>query len=206
MKKKIFERIDIPYKPSGSGKVILLNGASCSGKTSIAKALQGILLEAYLHVSLDTFTEMLPERIFTPGHMDEDLLVEESPKVVCAFNRALPVIAKAGNNIIVDHVLQHRRWLEECVEALIDLPVVFVGVKCPLRVLKKRESERKDRISGMVKYQYAQIHKYAIYDLEVNTANTEPKKPANAIKKFVESGKPLTGLAKTKENFQKIYE
>ncbi len=42
------------------GKVIFLNGASSSGKSTIAKLLQPRLEEPFLHMQLDTFIEMLP--------------------------------------------------------------------------------------------------------------------------------------------------
>jgi|GEM_PF-3541636 len=42
--------------------VIFLNGVSSAGKTSIAKVLQRLLPEPYLHVPLDSFEAMLPER------------------------------------------------------------------------------------------------------------------------------------------------
>ena len=44
------------------GSIIFLNGTSSSGKTSIAKALQQILDEPYLHCSADGFFSMLAAR------------------------------------------------------------------------------------------------------------------------------------------------
>lgn len=44
------------------GTIIFLNGTSCSGKTSIAKAVQTLLPEPYLHVGLDYFEAMQPVR------------------------------------------------------------------------------------------------------------------------------------------------
>src|SRR5215211_6631588 len=50
--------------PRGSGRIILLNGASSSGKSALAKALQEALDEPFLHVSSDQFVAagMLPRR------------------------------------------------------------------------------------------------------------------------------------------------
>ena len=44
------------------GTIIVLNGASSSGKTSIAKALPEALNEPYLHIGLDAFFDMVPGR------------------------------------------------------------------------------------------------------------------------------------------------
>lgn len=42
-------------------KIIFLNAVGSVGKTSIAKMLQAILDETYLHVGVDQFIEMMPE-------------------------------------------------------------------------------------------------------------------------------------------------
>jgi chloramphenicol 3-O-phosphotransferase len=47
---------------SAMARIIILNGAGSAGKSSIAKALQAIATEPFLHVAMDTFLEMLPER------------------------------------------------------------------------------------------------------------------------------------------------
>ncbi len=49
----------IPVKPS---TVIILNGASSSGKSSLLKELQNTLDEPYLNAGLDKFLWMLPSR------------------------------------------------------------------------------------------------------------------------------------------------
>ncbi len=44
------------------GKVILINGASSSGKTSILHSLQDLLDEPFLEVGIDKFIWMMPGR------------------------------------------------------------------------------------------------------------------------------------------------
>ena len=44
------------------GTIIILNGTSSSGKTSIVKALQEVLDEPYLDAGIDKFLFMLPKR------------------------------------------------------------------------------------------------------------------------------------------------
>jgi len=48
------------------GKIIFLNGASSSGKTSILMALQEMLEEPYLNAGIDKFIWMLPKRYLDP--------------------------------------------------------------------------------------------------------------------------------------------
>ncbi len=59
-------------------RIVLLNGAGSAGKSSIAKALQGITSDPFLHVAMDTFLDMLPASyqdypdglVFTAGERD----------------------------------------------------------------------------------------------------------------------------------------
>jgi len=76
-----------------AGKVILLNGTSSSGKSTIAKELRRVLPEPYLYVSIDEFLHQLPVSVLEDGGR----LAHEWPNAA---------IARAGNRVIVDTVLQ----------------------------------------------------------------------------------------------------
>jgi chloramphenicol 3-O phosphotransferase len=154
-----------------SGHVIFLNGTSSSGKTTIAKALQNKLPEPYMYVSIDGFFSLYPERILDPSNQEEaDILVRLFPAVVTGFHKSVAALARSGNNIIVDHVLQEDGWLKECVENWAGLDVLFVGVKCPLEITEQREKDRSDRKVGTARYQFERVHNHDLYDLEIDTS------------------------------------
>ena len=46
------------------GKIIFLNGVSCSGKTTLAKKLQERLSTPFYSLNLDTFLNMTPNKYF----------------------------------------------------------------------------------------------------------------------------------------------
>ena len=48
------------------------------------------------------------------------------------FHGCLPVLAEAGNNLIVDHIIENEMWMSDLVKLLAGLDVFFVGVHCPL--------------------------------------------------------------------------
>ena len=56
-----------------AGNIIILNGASSSGKTSILRALQSQMVEPYLDAGLDKFIWMLPKRYLDRPLWDEVL-------------------------------------------------------------------------------------------------------------------------------------
>ena len=64
--------------------IILLNGIGSAGKSSIAKALQQITREPFLHFSMDVFLEMLPPRYFDhpEGLVFETIEEDGHPSVV----------------------------------------------------------------------------------------------------------------------------
>jgi chloramphenicol 3-O phosphotransferase len=149
-----------------TGNVIFLNGASSSGKTTIAKELQKAGREPYLHVSIDAFLHQLPLSALE----DQAALFREFPRLLAGFNSSSAAIARAGNNIIVDSVLEEPSWVAPCVKAFEGLEVLFVAVRCSLEALERREMERGDRRRGMARYQYERVHFHGTYDVEVDTS------------------------------------
>jgi len=158
------------------GNIIFLNGTSSSGKTSIAKALQEILDEPYLHFCIDTFIWMLPER-----YLSSEALPVVGSRVISGMHHCIAASASIGSNIIVDHVLENTQWLKECIRLLANFPTLFVGVRCPLEELERREGTR-NRQSGTARYQFDLVHAHGVYDLEVDTAIYSPMDCALQIK------------------------
>ena len=168
-----------------SGRILLLNGASSSGKTSIARELQRVLAEAYLQVSLDSFLLQLPEHCLA----DNQYMSRALPGLLAGFNASNAGIVNAGNNVIIDHVLQEPSWVTQCVEAFKGIQVIFVGVHCSVEVLEIRESARDDRASGTARYQYERIHSHKIYDIEVDTSEMSLEECVAVIQSYLESGR-----------------
>jgi chloramphenicol 3-O phosphotransferase len=171
--------MNTPTRPTETkGHVIFLNGSSSAGKTSIAKVLQRILDEPALHMTFDSFIAMLPEH----GVFDQARETEAFFRMIPGFHRAMAALASCKLVLIIDHVLQERAWLHECVEVLAEYTVFFVGVHCPLEELERREQTRGDRMLGLAKYQFARAHQHSCYDLEVETFYTSAEACAQQIK------------------------
>ena len=181
------------------GTIIILNGTSSSGKTCILHALQDILEEPYLDAGIDKFIWMLPERYLDRPLWDDVLgmAVRAGPvgnQLISGMHQAIVVLSRTGINVIVDHVLVDPSWLQECIDLFRDLPVLLVGIRCPLDVLVQREQARKNRTLGQAKAQYDLVHAHAIYDLEVDTSLLSPEECAIRIKQRLEDGVPPAAL------------
>ncbi len=152
--------------------VVLLNGASSSGKSSIARELQSIMSETWLRASVDLFGEMLPRA----------LDAEEFARFLSGVHRAIAELARAGFPVILDHVMAEREWLDELVRLFAGTPVLFVGVRAPLDVLEARERNRGDRQSGLAREQFDVVHRHCHYDLELDTSVLNAVQCAQEIK------------------------
>lgn len=88
------------------------------------------------------------------------------------FHRCLPALAEAGNNLIVEHIVETEAWMYRLVHLLAPFDVFFVGIHCPLPELERREIARGDRRIGEARQDYEITHTFGIYDIEISS--TEP--------------------------------
>ena len=153
------------------GKIILINGASSAGKSTLARSLQHTLLEPFSHWSFDHLRESnaLPMARIRNGELD---WARMRPAVFDGFHRSLPAVAQAGNNMIVDHIIEQEQWLADLVGLLAPFDVFFVGVHCPLPELEHRERQRGNRRPGEARGDVHTVHRFTEYDLDIDA--TQP--------------------------------
>jgi chloramphenicol 3-O phosphotransferase len=169
--------------PTAPGQVILLNGVSSSGKSSIAGRLLPLLDRPYFHMAVDMFGRMRavePTARLSPAQLDVTLA-----RTRAGFHRAVAGMAHAGNDIVMDHVLSEPWRLRDCLDVLTGIDVVFVGVHCSAGELARREHARGDRVPGQAAAQLVQVHAPGIYDLECDTTATGPDDCAAQIVRFL---------------------
>lgn len=166
---------------SVSPDIILLNGGSSSGKSTLVRELQLRLPDPWLAVGVDTFIAALPTRL-TGG--DGGIVVgdggsigigAEFTRLENCWMRGVAAMAAAGARIVVDDGFlsgppSQQRWRE----ALEGLDVLWVGVRCAPEEAERREAARGDREPGMARRQATRVHQGIDYDLEVDTTGVEP--------------------------------
>jgi chloramphenicol 3-O phosphotransferase len=189
------EQSEIPGEGTAgmTAKIILLNGVGSAGKSSIARALQMITAEPFLHVQMDAFIDMLPQALqdHADGFSYEAAADGDKPSIVIrtgpvgaralrGMRHAIAAMARQGNNLIVDDVLCDGE-MPEYLELLSAFDLHWVGVFAPLEVLEAREIQRADRLPGLARWQYGRVHKGIRYDLEVDTSTLTPLECARRI-------------------------
>ncbi|MFD1986864.1 chloramphenicol phosphotransferase CPT family protein [Mesorhizobium newzealandense] len=191
-----------------AGQIIILNGAPRSGKTSIVQAIQENFDGVWINLGVDVYEQATPPR-YRPGiglrpggeRPDLDGLV---PQFYAALYESIAAHSRLGLNVVVD-VGHHDAYskpldcLVDCARRLTGLPVLLVGVRCPIEIIMERRAASvtgrgyvtgspDDPIPLPVRLWQEEVHRPGVYDLEVDTSLLSPVQCADAIRRRLEQG------------------
>ncbi|MEM9502188.1 MAG: AAA family ATPase [Pseudomonadota bacterium] len=180
-------------------RVILLNGVSSSGKTTLANALQSRSEKTLLHVALDTFISMLPDgrengdSWFPVQQIECDGIAlpritngPQGDQLLKAMRAFVAELVSQGINVVVDDV-GDATVIEDYRTSLTDADLLVVKVDAPLQVTAERETARGDRLIGLAREQAIHLHDGITYDLELDTGDLDPAECAGRILARIES-------------------
>jgi chloramphenicol 3-O phosphotransferase len=181
-----------------SGRIVILNGTPRAGKSSIARAIMAGLPGRWVNLGVDRMNASLPRELLPgiglrPGGERPDL----EPTVVRLYAELYDEIAeraRVGDDVVVDvghhdGYSQPRGILAAAARRLSGLPVLFVGVRCPIEVIMARRNADPragfyvggDEVPAPVQRWQEAVHQPGIYDLEVDSAALTPEQCAAAI-------------------------
>jgi chloramphenicol 3-O phosphotransferase len=190
------------------GQVIILNGAPRAGKSSIVTAIQETFDGVWMNLGVDVFARhVTPERYrpgmgLRPGHDRPDLepLV---PLLYAALYGSIAAHSLEGLNVVADVGHHDRQTLAESARLLEGLPVLFVGVRCPIEVIMQRRNAGQSGRAGQyatgtaeepvpsaVQRWQTEVHSVGPYDLDVDTSVLDPLGCAAAIRRRLLDGPP----------------
>jgi len=178
--------------------IVILNGPPRAGKSSIAGAVMARIPGQWVNLGVDAMAAELPESLkpgigLRPGGERPDLETD----VVRLYHELYDQIGRrfrAGDDVVVD--VGHHDWysrplgiLQASARQLDGLPVLFVGVRCPIEVIMARrnaDSRGGFYVGGAgvpepVRRWQEAVHQPGIYDLELNTGAMTPEECADAI-------------------------
>ncbi|HEY9012796.1 MAG TPA: chloramphenicol phosphotransferase [Devosia sp.] len=180
------------------GAIVILNGAPRAGKSSIVTAVMTGIPGNWINLGVDQMMPRLPDALkpgigLRPGGERPDLEAD----VVRLYRELYDDIgaqARAGRDVIVD--VGHHDWysrplgiLTRSARQLEGLPVLFVGVRCPIDVIMARRNADPhggfyatgEGIPEPVQRWQDAVHDPGIYDLEVDTSLQSPEACAAVI-------------------------
>ena len=193
------------------GQIIILNGVPRSGKSSIVAVIQDTFDGLWMNLGVDRFMQMTPTRYLPgiglrPGGERQDIepLV---PILYRAMYESIAAHSRLGLNVVVD-VGHHdayaipRGILPDCAQRLSGLPVLFVGVRCPIEIIMERRrttgwdtgSAADAVVPRPVRLWQQEVHIPGIYDLEVDTSTLSPSECATLIRQHLEHGPAATAF------------
>jgi chloramphenicol 3-O phosphotransferase len=182
----------------GKLTIIYLHGASSSGKTVIARELQELLGDVYLHVGLDTIFQGLPGSVLDRIARGEDLSDIRCPSVSLAYHKCVEALASIGFNLIIEDDSAEVGVLVHLIGIIERYRSVLIGIQCPLDELARRETQRGDRPSGHAAAQFDAIHRYCHYDFTVDSSAQPARECAVRIQLFLQQSTSYSGVEKTK--------
>ena len=177
------------------GKIIMLNGTTSSGKSTLLSILQDTFPEPYLDAGIDKFLFMLPDR-FLHTKLFDDVLGKASEagplglQLMSGMHRSIASLSQTGLNVLADHVLIEEAWARECAALFSTLPAYLIGVRCPLAMVELREKGRGDRTAGQARKQFEVVHQFSEYDLELDTHMLSIEKCVLQIVELVTTQEP----------------
>ena len=193
-----------------TGRIVILNGAPRAGKSSIATAIQAGLPGTWINLGVDTYAKATPAQLLPgiglrPGGERPDL----EPLVVQLYGALYDSIAahaRAGIDVVADFghhddYSQPLGTLPACARRLAGLPVLFVGVHCPIEVIMaRRNADPQGRYATgetppppVLRWQ-ASVHVPGIYDLSVDTATASPEQCAALIADALAAPQPVSAF------------
>lgn len=194
------------------GRILVLNGTSSAGKTTLANALQKALAGKHEQMGLDLTLQSVPSELFLITDDIDHAPVEgwlipirngvqltlptlgpaalaELEKMYASFGAR----ADAGANLIVDDVLWHPRALAMAVTHFAGRDAWLVDVYCPTEIAVEREKRRSDRAAGGAAL-FAEVHRHGIYDIKVDTSLLTPDEAAQHVIRELSPGRRPTAF------------
>ncbi len=201
------------------GQIVILNGAPRAGKSSIVRAIQDTFEGVWMNLGVDVFARGVTPKRYQPGiglrpgpgpgfGGEAPELKPLVPTFYAAVYESIAAHSRLGLNVVTDighHGAIHPEILPNCARQLAGLPVLFVGVRCPIDEIMKRRNQagRKggyvagtddEPVPPPVVLWQEEVHKPGVYDLEVNTSLLSPQDCAEEIRQRLAEGPPGTAF------------
>lgn len=191
------------------GTIIILNGPSGSGKSSIQKEFQKLMMpNLWLKIGIDGFFDMVmpeitvenmqywqeknPIRWITESidsHNNNIITLhvgDQGDGVAYAMNSAIVAYAQQGCNIIVDYIAYDQKWFADLQKKCTGFKTYYVAVEIPLELLESREEARGTSPKGHARSHYFTVYGDEKYDLVVNSQKNTAQEIALQIKQLIE--------------------
>ena len=195
--------------------LIVLNGPSSSGKSTIAREMQRLWPRPLWTTGLDVLIAGWPTSfVEVPADDGTSALASTGIRIVPGdgpppswipefgsdfhnltrvAHEAWSRMSRGGVDLLIDHVILDATLREQARSSLVG--ALWVGVTCDVDELVRREAERGDRYVGFASGSSAVVHEAMNYDLTVDTTVASPEVLARQIFDAAMSSNIVDGLS-----------
>ena len=204
----------IAPQPTSIGRIVILNGVSRAGKSTLARAIQEWVPGVWMHIGGDAHKSCTPPNRqpgigLRPGRNQVRRDVEACvPLLYAALHESIAAHARLGLDVVVDAnfhdtYTEPNGILEDCARRLDGFDTLFVGVRCPVEVIWERRAKTWAQVRGEVAQDIVEAvelaqratHAHRGYDIEVDTSAMSPEECAAVIGRRLASGPRGTALS-----------
>jgi len=194
-----------------NGLIVILNGAPRSGKSSIVQAIQASFDGPWMNLGVDVHVRHVTPQRFRPGiglrpGGERPDLEPYVNRFYAGIYEAIAAHSRLGLDVVAEFGHHNaysipRNILQACAKRLSGLPVLFVGVRCPIDVIMSRRRDGQagregqyltgsaaEPVPAPVHAWQREVHRSGLYDLEVDTSAMTPQECAEAIRQRLERG------------------
>lgn len=190
--------------------VIILNGPSTSGKSSIQKEFQYFMMpNLWIKLGIDNlFDNPMPNItleniefwqkenpirwVSTTKDKEKNSIItlhtgSQGEQVAYGMNKAIVAYAQASCNCIIDYIAYKKEWIDDLQQQLknANIKTYWIKVTTPLSVLEQREVMRGTSPKGHARSHYDSIYFDLKYDLEIDTSKLNPQECAQKIYELI---------------------
>ncbi len=197
--------MNIPSSEVRPGRLIILNGPTRAGKSSLAAELQRTFPKTVLILSMDSFYC----HIMVPALADIKREVWPTLNWASALYATSRALVLEGHDLILDTLTVETLDKNHLLEHFEDLDAYLIGLFCPLEILLTRmrdgEETNPKAIKG-VEEQFGSVHTNAqnCYDLELDTSKLSTEACAQKILDLISSTSKGKAIFRLREQSKRI--
>ena len=155
------------WKNPGMTSIVIVNGASSSGRTSLVRRFCEIHGSPWQAAHIDEFVKRPPADMWERCAGTD----EGWGEIGVAFNDHLAALADHQISVIADTFYAHPSPREHLFALVGREKVFFVQLYCSLSELERRERERGDRRPGLARSQFDAVYSFGDYDLQIDSTS-----------------------------------
>ena len=163
-------------------RLVVLEGGSGAGKSSLAWALQERLLpQQWLHFSTDTVLYCLPQSILDKANLQNDWTSIDTSAISRSAYACVRSLLASGYRVIFDCVVMTERRARELLLAFQTYDPVLVRLTCTWEETRRRTGARGDRTVEEAEHGFKTSGLHLVADHVFDTTNRTPGQLADSL-------------------------